>query len=71
MFELDLPLRLFFDHPTLEEQAVAIEEHLLQAIEALPEDGEDDLNTLLDSIDSMSEEEAQGELKREQKAEDQ
>ena len=33
----DLPLRILFEHPTLEDQALAIEEHLLQEIEDLSE----------------------------------
>jgi hypothetical protein len=34
----DLPLRTLFEHPILEDQALAIEEHLLKEIEDLPED---------------------------------
>jgi amino acid adenylation domain-containing protein len=34
----DFPLRLLFDHPILEDQALVIEEHLLKEIEDLPED---------------------------------
>ncbi len=31
------PYELFFEHPILEDQALAIEEHLLKEIEDLPE----------------------------------
>ncbi|MGE0472117.1 MAG: amino acid adenylation domain-containing protein [Nitrospirales bacterium] len=33
----DFPLRMLFDHPTLEDQALVIEEHLLKEIEQLSE----------------------------------
>ena len=39
----DLPLRILFEHPTLEDQALAIEEHLLQEIEDLSENELEDL----------------------------
>jgi amino acid adenylation domain-containing protein len=71
IFEIDLPLRLFFDYPTLEEQALAIEEHLLQAIEDLPEEFEDDLSGLSNPIDSISGEEAKALLESDQKNENQ
>ena len=38
MFENDFPLRLLFDHPILEDQALVIQEHLLKEIEELSED---------------------------------
>ena len=41
-FETDLPLRLLFDHPSLEDQALAIEEHLLEELEALDEENHHD-----------------------------
>jgi hypothetical protein len=66
MFELDLPLRLFFDHPTLEEQALAIEEHLLEEFEDLEENAnaaKDNLTTLADG-EALSEEEVQVPLER-------
>lgn len=65
--QLDLSLRSLFDHPTLEEQAVAIKKLLLEETEDSPEDTEDDLSALLDTIDSMSEEEAQVLLEKERK----
>ncbi|HNP27631.1 MAG TPA: amino acid adenylation domain-containing protein [Nitrospirales bacterium] len=41
----DLPLQILFEHPTLEDQALAIEEYLLQEIEEL---SEDELQNILD-----------------------
>ncbi len=37
-FETDLPLRLLFDHPSLEDQALTIEEHLLEEFERMEEE---------------------------------
>lgn len=38
-WQSDFPLRMLFDHPILEDQALVIEEHLLQEIEELSEEG--------------------------------
>jgi len=35
IWQSDFPLRMLFDHPILEDQALAIEEHLLKEIEGL------------------------------------
>lgn len=43
-WQSDFPLRILFDHPVLEDQAVVLEEHLLKEIEEL---SEEDLENML------------------------